>query len=236
MSKHPFSERVIVALDVPGLKEADRLAGELQGLLGYFKIGSELFTAHGWEAVKQVQKKGGKVFLDLKFHDIPNTVSRTVQVVCRHEVDMFTIHTSGGLAMMQKVREAIDQTKGLKPKAVGVTVLTSISPQSFKEELGFAMPIADQVQSLCRLACQAGLSGIVCSPNEVAGLRTEFPSPFCFVTPGVRPSGASEDDQKRICTPAEAFRRGADFIVIGRPITAASDPTKAASDILKSLS
>ena len=232
------SEKVIVALDRPTLEETKALLEELKGIISYYKIGFELFTAFGWEAVKLVKSYKAKVFLDLKLHDIPNTVAKTAAVICDHDVDMFNVHALGGLQMMQKVREIVNQKtvgKG-KPTVIAVTILTSHREEALKGELGISKKLQDQVLDLAKLTEASGLDGVVCSPQEVPMLRGQMSSHFRLITPGIRPKGSSKGDQQRTLSPKEALDAGSDFLVIGRPITAADAPRDAAANILKSLS
>ena len=233
------SDKIIVALDTPTLEGAEKLLSELRDVISFYKIGFEFFTAHGWKAVDLVKKSGAKVFLDLKLHDIPNTAAKTAAVICDHGVDMFNVHALGGFEMMKAVRDTVDEkTKGnkQKPVLIAVTILTSHSPETLSSELNISKSLPDQVSHLAGLARGAGLDGVVCSAEEAPVLRAEFPRPFCLVTPGIRPEGADKGDQKRIMTPPDAVRAGVDYMVIGRPITAASDPRKAALSILASIS
>ena len=238
MSKN-YQDRVIVALDTPSLDFARRLVKSLNGLVSYYKIGFELFTAHGWKAVELVKKQGGRVFLDLKLHDIPNTVSKTAAVITEYEVDMFNVHALGGLEMMKETRKIVEERVGdnakKKPLIVGVTVLTSHTSQNLKEDLGIARGMEEQVLHLAKLVKQAGLNGVVSSPREVALLRKEFKADFLIVTPGIRAVGEAKGDQKRTFSAREAFDAGSDYIVVGRPITAAPDPAKAAKELMASL-
>lgn len=232
------SAPIIVALDTPTLEGAEKLLEELKGVVFFYKIGFEFFTAHGWKAAELVKKYGGRIFLDLKLHDIPNTAAKTAAVICDHDVDMFNVHALGGLEMMQEVRKAVDEKvkgKTQKPVVIAVTILTSHTPESFSTELNISRPVQEQVLHLANLTRQAGLDGVVCSPQEAALLRSKFPKPFTLVTPGIRPSGSDKGDQKRTLTPLEAISAGVDFMVIGRPITGAPDPRKAALSILDSL-
>lgn len=233
-----MTDRMIVALDTPTLEGAEKLLEELKGVVSFYKIGFEFFTAHGWKAVELVKKYGGRVFLDLKLHDIPNTVAKTAAVICEHDVDMFNVHALGGLAMMRETRKTVDErtkNKKSKPIVIAVTILTSHSPESLPAELNITKPLQDQVLHLAELTRQAGLDGVVCSPQEASLLRSKFPKPFCFVTPGIRPEGSEKGDQQRTLTPLSAIRAGVDYMVIGRPITAAEDPRKAALSIIDSL-
>ncbi len=229
---------IIVALDVPTSDRALALAGQLAPVVGAFKIGKELFTSAGPEMVRRIRATGAAVFLDLKFHDIPNTVARAVAAAVRLDAQMLTIHTSGGLAMMQAAEEAAQKAAAEAgreaPLVLGVTVLTSLDSQALME-VGMEPNVGRQVERLASLAARAGLRGLVCSPLEVAGLRQFLPSRMQFVTPGIRTGREKADDQKRTLTPREAIEAGASWLVIGRPICAAENPRAAAEAILASL-
>ncbi len=230
--------RLIVALDTPSLDVARKLLKELKGVVTFYKIGFELFAAHGWEAVELVRQTGGRVFLDLKLHDIPTTVAKTAAVICEHDVEMFNVHALGGLEMMKKTREMIDErvkTGKRKPLVLGVTILTSHTEADLSKELGIERKLNEEVLALARLVKKAGLDGVISSPQETALIRKEFPRDFLIVTPGVRPEGSAEGDQKRTFTPKLAREAGADYLVVGRPITGASSPRKEAAAILDSL-
>lgn len=228
---------LIVALDVADLDSCRRLVDSLKGLVSYYKIGSELFTAHGWKAVELTESLDGKVFLDLKLHDIPTTVAKTSAVIARRGVFMLNVHALGGFEMMRQARDAVRKNSkhGKQPLVLGVTVLTSQGEKMLSEELGISRPLKQEVLSLARLTQRAGLDGVVCSPEETQMLRKELGDRFILVTPGIRPAGSETQDQTRHLTPPEALKQGANYIVVGRPITAASDPRKAAQDILQSL-
>lgn len=229
---------ILVALDVPSAEEALKLARLVAPAVGGFKIGSELFTNAGPDIVKRVRETGATVFLDLKFHDIPNTVAKAVATVTRLDVQMLTIHTSGGLAMMKAAEEAAQQTvrQGGRtaPLVLGVTVLTSLDA-AVLAEIGCEANVGKQVERLADLAVQAGLRGLVCSPLEVTGLRQRLPAEIRLVTPGIRTGAEGADDQRRTLTPREAIAAGADWLVIGRPIYAAANPRAAAEAVLGSL-
>ena len=229
---------IIVALDVPTVEQALQLAEQLAPVVGAFKIGKELFTSAGPDIVRRVRATGGSVFLDLKFHDIPNTVAKAVAAAVRLDVQMLTIHTSGGLAMMQAAEEAAQKTAAQSgrnaPRVLGVTVLTSLDSNALAE-VGMDANVARQVERLASLAMRAGLRGLVCSPLEVVGLRQILPATMQLVTPGIRTGAEKADDQKRTLTPREAMEAGASWLVIGRPITAAENPRAAAEKILASL-
>ncbi len=221
---------IIAALDVPDAEEALKLAKVIAPAVGAFKIGKELFVAAGPDIVKRVRDTGASVFLDLKFHDIPNTVAKAVASAVRLDVQMLTVHTCGGTAMLQ----AAGKAAGDGPLVLGVTVLTSMR-ESDLAEVGLQKPPADQVLLLAQLATQAGLKGLVCSPQEIALLREALPPEVQLVTPGIRPADSEAGDQKRIMTPADAIAAGANWLVIGRPIYAAENPRQAADEILDSL-
>ncbi|MDP7051592.1 MAG: orotidine-5'-phosphate decarboxylase [Verrucomicrobiota bacterium] len=224
---------IIVALDVPDAGAALHLARQLTPAVGAFKIGKELFVGAGPDIVRAIRDEGGAVFLDLKFHDIPNTVARAVRAAARLDVAMLTIHASGGRDMMVAA-EAAAQEMDNPPLVLGVTVLTSMDGNDLSE-IGLAEDPAAQVERLAQLAAEAGLRGLVCSPREISTLRKVLPREVQLVTPGIRPKGSESDDQKRTLTPAEAIAAGADWLVIGRPIIAAQDPRAAAETILEEL-
>ena len=234
----PGRNPIIVALDVPTAERAVELATLLAAEAGAFKIGKELFTSAGPGIVRRLRLAGAAVFLDLKFHDIPHTVARAVAVAVHLDVQMLTIHTSGGLAMMRAAERAAHEVSTAlgqaPPLLLGVTVLTSLDDAALAE-VGVNRPAAAQVEHLARLAVRAGLRGLVCSPQEITRLRGVLPPGVQLVTPGIRPLGADPGDQKRTLTPPEAIRAGADWLVIGRPICAAPDPVAACRAILASL-
>jgi len=219
-------ERFIVALDVPTKAEALSLVRHLSPHPGLFKIGLQLYTAAGLEMVRAVHDLGGRVFLDLKLHDIPNTVSRAVESAGSLGVEMFTLHLSGGRAMIEAAVRAAAPGMLL----LGVTVLTSANQETLRE-VGVHSSLPEQVLRLAQLGVESGISGLVASPHELLPLRSAHGSKVKIVTPGIRPDGAPAGDQKRTMTPAEAIKTGADFLVIGRPITAASDPRAAFEQI-----
>lgn len=227
---------LIVALDFPGLEPCQKLLKELEGLVKIYKIGSELFTAEGWRAVELVEKFGGKVFLDLKLHDIPTTVAKSCRVIAKRGVFMFNVHALGGLEMMKEARKAVDEMgEGRKPLLVAVTILTSLEEEKIRDELGIARALQDEVLTLAQLAKKARLDGVVCSPEEAGLLRRELGKGFLLVTPGIRPAPDESYDQRRSLTPREALQQGANYLVVGRPITANPHPREAASQILQSL-
>jgi len=224
---------IIVALDVPDAEAALHLARQLAPAVGAFKIGKELFVGAGPEIVRAIRDEGGAVFLDLKFHDIPNTVASAVAAAARLDVAMLTIHASGGRNMMAAAEAAAQEGEN-PPLVLGVTVLTSMDGNDLNE-IGISDGPATQVERLAQLAKEAGLRGLVCSPREISTLRKMLPREVQLVTPGIRPKGSEADDQKRTCTPADAITAGSDWLVIGRPITAAQNPRAAAETILEEL-
>jgi orotidine-5'-phosphate decarboxylase len=225
---------LILALDVPTREQAAPLLRQLRGSLRWVKIGLQMFTAYGPDYVRAVADEGFSIFLDLKLHDIPNTVAKAVESLAPLPIGMLTLHTSGGREMMAAARQAQLQTKP-DLLLLGVTVLTSMDAAGLAE-LGVSAAPDTHVPRLGRLAVDAGLRGLVCSPLEVSLLRAQLPADVQLVTPGIRPAGeAGGDDQKRVMTPAEAARVGSSYIVVGRPILKASDPAAAARAILAEL-
>jgi orotidine-5'-phosphate decarboxylase len=221
--------RIIVALDFPAAEPALTLTGRLDPGRCRLKVGKELFTRVGPAFVERLQGQGFQVFLDLKFHDIPNTVAATCAAAADLGVWMINVHASGGSAMMQAAREGLARF-AQPPRLIGVTVLTSLDREDLAA-IGCPGDPAQRVLQLARLAARSGLDGIVCSPQEAALVGGELGPDFCLVTPGVRPAAAASGDQKRVMTPREAVRAGAHYLVIGRPITAAPDPLAALSAI-----
>jgi orotidine-5'-phosphate decarboxylase len=217
--------RVIVALDFPDAKGALALASRLDPALCRVKVGSELYTAAGPALVEKLQQSGFGVFLDLKFHDIPNTVAGSCLAAADLGVWMINVHALGGRATMEAARSALAR-KRAAPKLVAVTLLTSIGAADMGE-MGLAGDPREAVSRLARLAQACGLDGVVCSAQETAALRGQLGAGFWLVTPGIRPEGAAADDQKRVATPRQAIAGGADYLVIGRPITRAPDPLAA---------
>ncbi len=230
---------IIVALDVPVADRALELAEQVAPFVGAFKIGSELFTSAGPDIVRRVRATGAAVFLDLKFHDIPNTVAKAVASATRLDVQMLTIHTSGGLEMMRAAEQSAQDTARQMaveaPLVLGVTVLTSMDSHALSET-GQPNNAGQQVERLAALAVKAGLRGLVCSPLELAGLRQLLPSSMKLVTPGIRAAGDAAGDQKRTLSAPEALAAGASWLVIGRPIYAAENPRAAAERIWRSIS
>lgn len=218
-----------MALDFPAVRQAEELAAKLEPTACRLKIGKELFVRGGPQLIERLQARGFEIFLDLKFHDIPNTVAAACRAAAELGVWMVNVHALGGSAMMQAAQEAVAAVS-TRPLLIAVTVLTSHDAASLRE-LGLPEP-AVLVPQLARLARQAGLDGVVCSAQEASLLRAREGSSFCLVTPGIRPAAAQADDQRRVMTPAEALAAGSDYLVIGRPITAAPDPMAALASIL----
>lgn len=228
---------IIVAIDTPDIQRAKQLCSGLAGHVGAVKLGLEFFSSHGPAGVREVLPPDMPLFLDLKFHDIPNTVGKAIRALQGLPIWLLTIHTSGGPAMMQAAAEAshwlADQGQK-RPNVLGVTVLTSMD-QADLAETGVAHDIPTQVAKLGLLAEKSGLDGLVCSPHEIELLRGKVNGNMLLVTPGIRPAGSAMGDQKRALTPKQAVELGADYLVIGRPITKAADPAKAAQAILSEL-
>jgi orotidine-5'-phosphate decarboxylase len=224
---------VYVALDTTDVNQARQLAAQLRGCVGGLKLGLEFFNAHGPDGIKPFVETGLPVFLDLKYHDIPNTVAGAVRAVAGLGVSILNVHAQGGAAMM---RAGLDAAKSVSPatRVIAVTMLTSLGDEDLPS-LGIQPPVADQVLRLATLARQCGLDGVVCSAHEIVRLRKELGPDFLLVVPGIRPAGAVLDDQRRVMGPAEARDAGASVLVIGRPITGAPDPAQAARDIAQSL-
>lgn len=228
--------KLIVALDVETAREARELFHELRETVGMFKIGLQLFTASGNDIVREIVKAGGRVFLDLKFHDIPNTVAAACIEATRLGVSMLNVHASGGGEMMRRTAQAVAEVSAKEklppPVLLAVTVLTSSDAKTLAET-GVTANIETQVAALAKLAYDCGMNGVVASPHEVAIVRAQIPAKdFVIVTPGVRPASVSNDDQRRVMTPAEAVRAGADYLVVGRAILKAKEPSRAAELIV----
>jgi orotidine-5'-phosphate decarboxylase len=225
--------KIIVALDYPAEKPALELVSRLEPGLCRLKIGKELFTAAGPQVVEHCMKRGFEVFLDLKFHDIPNTTAQACKAAASLGVWMVNVHALGGRKMMEAARDAVSGS-ARPPKLIAVTVLTSMSQEDISE-IGITSTPADLVLRLATLARDSGLDGVVCSAREAALLRNNFGAKFCLVTPGIRPADAAADDQSRIMTPAAALQNGSSYLVIGRPITKAADPLLALQNISREI-
>ncbi len=216
--------RLIVALDTASWEQALEWVDRLPQVL-WWKVGLELFTAVGPQIFQALKERGKRIFLDLKLHDIPHTVGRAAQVAVGYGVDLLTVHAAGGSAML---RAAVAATQGSSCRLLAVTLLTSLGPEQVRQELGVERDPGDYVLQLARLALDQGVSGLVCSPQEVGRLRQALGPEVLLVTPGIRfGDPEAEDDQRRVCTPEAALRAGADYLVVGRPITAAADPVAA---------
>jgi orotidine-5'-phosphate decarboxylase len=220
MPKDKIKDRLIVALDVDSLFQAEKIVNLLYPEVKIFKVGSQLFTAAGLEIIKLIHKHGAEVFLDLKYHDIPNTVKNAVSAAANLKVKMLTVHICGGQDMLKSAVSVAN-----RPKIIGVTVLTSKSEENVK----------DKVLGLVKIAKESGLDGVVCSVGEASAVKKECGKDFIVVTPGIRPQGAAKDDQARVATAKDAIKAGSDFIVVGRPIIEAKDPKLAAQKILEEI-
>lgn len=233
------TNKLIVALDVDDAQKARELFHALRGIVGMFKIGSQLFTAAGPALVREIVSSGERVFLDLKFHDIPNTVAAAGIEATRLGVSIFNLHAAGGSEMMRRTAQAVaecaDSERLTRPLVIAVTVLTSADASTLAE-VGYSSAPAELVPRLALLAEASGMDGVVASPREVSVIRSAVKKPdFIVVTPGVRPGGASLFDQKRVTTPREAMIAGADYIVVGRPILESADPAQAAQQIIEEM-
>ena len=223
-------DRLIVALDSPSAADAMRLAGQLAGTCRWVKVGLELYISAGQVVVDSLLEAGFQVFLDLKLHDIPNTVAGAVRSAVASGASMLTVHTLGGPAMLAAAQKAANETPDA-PLLLGVTVLTSMDTSQLSA-VGISGTPSEAVARLATVGQSAGLKGFVCSPEEVASLRQKLGPKITLVTPGIRPAGSAAGDQRRIATPGDALRAGADYLVVGRPITQAADPRAAAAAIL----
>lgn len=229
-------ERIILALDVDDLGEAEKLVVELKDYVGFFKVGLQLFTSYGFSAIKMIRDHGGKVYCDLKFHDIPNTVSHACSNLIKHNINFFNIHLQGGSKMVtQVVKTAKDAAKNLgidPPTILGVSLLSSFGQRTLSEELCVENNIEDYIVKLAQMAKDNGLDGIVTGGSESKRIRQEFGDDFIILCPATRPTWAAVNDQVRVDTPAEAIKSGVDYLVIGRPITDAKDKVAAVNLII----
>lgn len=233
-------DRIILALDVDAEAQAIKLVKELAPYVGVFKVGMQLYNSCGPSIVKRINELGGRVFVDLKFHDIPNTVAAAGRVMTRLNCFMFNVHAAGGREMMSRLVEEVSdeaaKTGVEAPLSLAVTVLTSISQRELEEEMLISgMEIRELVVRWAVMARQSGISGVVCSPQEIAYIRSVCGPNFVIVTPGIRPAWSEKNDQKRITTPRQALEMGADYMVIGRPIIQADNPVAAAQRIIAEL-
>jgi orotidine-5'-phosphate decarboxylase len=230
-----MNKKIIIPLDVSTRAQAMALVDQLHDLVGLFKVGNQLFTACGPEIVREIIEAGGRVFLDLKFHDIPNTVTHAAVEAGKLGVSMITVHASGGRAMLETVAKDLHQEFGAaKPIVLAITVLTSLDTKALFE-IGIEVPLEEQVERMALFAQDCGADGVVCSPREIQIVRNRVNPNFKIVTPGIRMHEQSLNDQQRIATPHEAIAAGADYIVVGRPITADANPRAAAQRLIQSI-
>ncbi|WP_438446345.1 orotidine-5'-phosphate decarboxylase [Gorillibacterium sp. sgz5001074] len=241
ITRTDMAGRIMVALDFPDAEQARGLLEALRGIPCYMKVGMQLFYAAGPDFVRGLKDQGYKVFLDLKLHDIPNTVAGGAESIARLGVDMFNVHAAAGRAAMLAAREGVERAAGrsggtlARPMLIAVTQLTSTGQAMMNDELGIPGTVEDTVLRYAGLAKSAGLDGVVASPLEVTAIKSALGAGFATVTPGIRPAGAEQGDQTRVMTPRDAFAQGTDYVVIGRPITAAADPRTALESILEEL-
>ncbi len=232
-------QRLILALDGNDKGHLEGLVHSLKGLVCFYKVGCWGYTAWGPEFVSFIRRQGGEVFLDLKYHDIPHSVAGAVVEAARLGVYFLSLHAVGGVKMMSESVQRVSsfcRREGLrKPKLLAITILTSLDQLALREELGVNLPLPKQVLKLAKMAQEAGMDGVVASPHEVAALRRHCSKNFLLVTPGVRPARLAVDDQQRVLTPQQALRQGADYLVIGRPITQAPHPRQAVEEILQQM-
>jgi orotidine-5'-phosphate decarboxylase len=233
------ADRLVIALDVDSDEEALGLVADLKDSVGMFKVGHQLFTAYGPDIVRRIIGMGGRVFLDLKYHDIPNTVAKASAEAAKLGVCIFNVHSLGGLDMMKAAAAAAKEAAGKhglpEPIVLAVTVLTSMDERGLRKELKITRSLQREVAHLARMAQRAGMHGVVASPQEIKMLRRAVRGEFVILTPGVRPAWAAKDDQKRVMTPGEAVKTGADFIVVGRPVLKAQDRKAAVQKILEEM-
>ncbi|CAG7621246.1 orotidine-5'-phosphate decarboxylase [Paenibacillus allorhizosphaerae] len=239
-TNNQVAERIMVALDYAYAEQAEALIRSLQGIPCYVKVGMQLFYSAGPQFISKLKDMGYNIFLDLKMHDIPNTVKGGAESVTRLGVDMFNVHAAGGKLMMEAAMEGVDKglasaSQGKRPIVIGVTQLTSTSQKVMNDEIGITGTVENTVLRYAQLTKAAGLDGVVASPLEVVSIKQSCGTSFVTVTPGIRPAGSDIGDQSRVMTPAEAFTQGTDYIVIGRPITAAPDPREVLESIIASI-
>lgn len=222
-------DRIIVALDFSTKYEALKIVDRLNGIINFYKVGLELFLNEGRDILKELKKRDKRIFLDLKFHDIPNTVQKAVKSILNFGVDMLSLHTAGGFEMMKKAREVVEEIKvkeKVQTKLLGITVLTSLENRELEEIYGISVEVLSFVRNLALLSKKAGLDGVVASAGEAIHIKQSCGKDFTVVTPGIRLEKNSKDDQRRVFTPIEAFSLGADYIVIGRALTVYNEPEK----------
>lgn len=231
-------EKLVLALDVPSYEQAENLVAELKDYVGVFKVGKELFTSCGPKIFEMIKKYNGKIFADLKFHDIPNTVANAARVMTSYGVDIIDLHSFGGLEMIAMARETIEEESirlGIqRPKLLAVTILTSLTQQDL-ERFMIKEDMNTYIKHLARLAHEGGADGVVCSPKEISLIKEDIGSDFLTLTPGIRPTWSQKDDQKRVMTPKEAVSLGTDYIVVGRPIIKSENRIEAAKKILEEI-
>ncbi|QNK54530.1 orotidine-5'-phosphate decarboxylase [Paenibacillus sp. PAMC21692] len=238
LTSEQAAKRIMVALDYPDAAAAERLIEELKGIPCYMKVGLQLFYAAGPSFVESLKKRGYYVFLDVKMHDIPNTVKGGASSVTKLGIDMFNVHAGGGTAMMEAAMEGVQAalpSGSTAPAVIAVTQLTSTSVSVMNEQIGIPGPVEESVIRYAEFARTAGLQGVVASPSEVVAIKSACGGNFVTVTPGIRPAGSDVGDQSRIMTPGEALRQGTDYMVIGRPITASPEPRAAIESIIEEL-
>ncbi|AZN40557.1 orotidine-5'-phosphate decarboxylase [Paenibacillus albus] len=240
LTREQAAGRIMVALDYPDAASAEALVSSLEGIPCYMKVGMQLYYAAGPGFVKSLKERGYKVFLDLKMHDIPNTVKGGANSITKLGVDVFNVHAAGGVDMMKAAMEGVDAALAAdsslqRPLVIAVTQLTSTSMKVLNEEIGISGSVQDAVVRYAQLTKQAGLGGVVASPQEVELIKAACGDDFQTITPGIRPAGADVNDQTRIMTPRQAIEAGTDYMVIGRPITAAADPRAALQSIIEEL-
>ncbi|HBC92939.1 MAG TPA: orotidine-5'-phosphate decarboxylase [Pelotomaculum sp.] len=232
---HSFKNPLIIALDFDNVEEALKIVEKIGPYAGGFKVGMQLYYSAGQEVLLRLREKELPVFADLKLHDIPNTVAGAARALTRQGAAILNVHAAGGKAMMRAALEAArdetDKAGTVRPLVVAVTVLTSFDQESFKQEMGHSGTIQDRVVAWALMAREAGLDGVVASPLEIAAIRKACGPDFTIITPGIRPAGTAIHDQKRTLTPREALKQGADYLVVGRPVTAAHDPLEAVKAI-----
>ncbi|MDQ0192548.1 orotidine-5'-phosphate decarboxylase [Paenibacillus wynnii] len=240
LEQKAMAKRIMIPLDYPNAEQASVLINKLEGIPCYMKVGMQLFYAAGPEFIKDLKRRGYSVFVDLKMHDIPNTVKGGAESLTQLGADMFNVHASGGSAMMAAARTGAAAAVSINPSLsmpliIAVTQLTSTSQEVMNSEIGISGNVTDTVVRYAKLAAEAGLDGVVASPQESAAIAAACGPAFCTVTPGIRPAGSSVDDQSRVMTPGQAIRQGSHYLVIGRPITGAEDPYQAALNIIEEM-